>query len=81
LLRKALERISSVVNEFGSSFCSHSLASSFNEKEKSLSSNGIDGHPIELDGIALCKEFAKMHTGVLKGMSIELLSLHESDQR
>ena len=36
---------------------------------------------IELDGIALCKAFAKMHIGVLKGMSVELLAPYEGDER
>jgi len=65
LLRKALERLYQVVNELGSLFCGQSLAQSLNEKGKSCSRMALVDTPLKFMGSHFCKEFAKVHVGVI----------------
>ena len=81
LLRKAFERAAQVLNELGSSFCSQSLALSLSENGKSLSRIALVVTPVEFDGVTLRKEFAKVHVGVIRGVTAEMVPLHEGDER
>ena len=75
-MRNAIKRPSQVVNGFSSSFCSQSLALSLSEKGEPQS-NRLRGHHVDLDGVILRKEFAKMCIGVVRGVSTNLVPLHE----
>ena len=47
---------------------------------KEPQANGIGGHPVQLDGVTLRKEFAKMCIGVVRRVSTNLVPLHEGDE-
>ena len=77
LLRKALESISQVVNELGSSLYNQSLALSLSEKGKSRSLIASLDAPLILKVSHFARNLRRCALGFLEGSS-ELLPLHET---
>ena len=67
LLRNALERISQVVNELGSSFCSQSLALSFREKGKSRRQIALVDTPLSLMVLHFASNLQRCTLGLFEG--------------
>ena len=74
LLRKALERLSQVVNKLGFSFCRQSLAQSLSEKGKSLSCMAPVDTPLNL--IDAHHTNVSLHKGNEGGVELEIVGLH-----